>query len=398
VPSKPCPKGNSEPGKSLGLYLHIPFCRAKCAYCDFNSYAGMEGLQARYVQALCTEVSNRARELGSRSVDSIYIGGGTPTVLPASLLEEILSTCVRFFSLQSNAEISIEANPGTLDPQGLLTLRKAGVNRLSLGVQSLSDKELHMLGRIHDAAEALQAFRWARAGGMENINLDLIYGLPLQSLAAWKSTVEQAIELTPEHLSLYALSVEASTPLAAEITAGRLPAPDPDLAADMYAWSVARLEQAGYEHYELSNWALRQGRSDTRCRHNLKYWQVRPYLGLGAGAHSQLGHERSSNVSHPLEYAHRIESGLAPTAERTVQSAPERMAETMILGLRLMDGVSFSDFRRQHNRELNQEYARELEELSQQGLLAIDAVGVRLTAKAWLLANRVFVNFWPRAT
>jgi oxygen-independent coproporphyrinogen-3 oxidase len=255
-----------------------------------------------------------------------------------------------------------------------------------------------MLGRIHDASEALQAFQWARAAGMENINLDLIYGLPRQSLADWKSTLEQAMEMTPEHLSLYALSVEAGTPLAAEITAGSLPAPDSDLAADMYAWSVIRLERAGYEHYELSNWALRRGRSDARCRHNLKYWQTRPYLGVGAGAHSQLGHERSSNVSHPLEYARRIESGLAPEAERTVIGAAESMAETMILGLRLMEGVSLSDFRQRHNRELEQEYARELKDLNQQGLLTIDAVGVRLTAKAWLLANQVFVCFWPRPT
>ena len=399
MPSKPYPKGNSEPGDSLGLYLHIPFCQAKCAYCDFNSYAGMESLHARYVQAVCEEVSNRARALASSTVDSIYMGGGTPTILPPSLLQEILRACTRCFSVQSNAEISIEANPGTLDPQSLLALRRAGVHRLSLGVQSLSDKELRLLGRIHNASEALQAFRWARAAGLKNINLDLIYGLPRQSLADWKSTLERALQLAPEHLSLYALSVEASTPLAAEIAACNLPAPDSDLAADMYTWSVTRLEQAGYEHYELSNWALRRGiSSETRCRHNLKYWQVRPYLGLGAGAHSHLDNQRSSNVSHPLEYAHRIESGLAPTAERTALSPTESMAETMILGLRLMDGVSFSDFRQRHNRELEQEYAKELKELNKQGLLTIDAVGVRLTAKAWLLANQVFVCFWPRPT
>jgi len=395
VRSTPCPKGDSEPGKGLGLYLHIPFCRAKCAYCDFDSYAGMEDLQARYVQALCTEVSNRARELGSAAVDTVYIGGGTPTVLLTPLLADILAACMRCFCVQRDAEISIEANPGTLDSHSLSALRRAGVNRLSLGIQSLSDKELRLLGRIHNAAEALQAFQWAKVCGIGNINLDLIYGLPRQSLADWQSTLEQAIRLIPEHLSLYALSVETGTPLAAEITAGRLPAPDPDLAADMYAWSVLRLEQASYEHYELSNWALKRDHADNRCRHNLKYWRLGPYLGLGAGAHSQIDHQRSSNVCHPLDYCHRIESGLAPIVEKTVQNASERMAETMILGLRLMEGVSFRDFWQRHNRELEQEYAKQLVELKQQGLLALDRVGVRLTPKAWLLANEVFLHFWP---
>ncbi|HIC94723.1 MAG TPA: radical SAM family heme chaperone HemW, partial [Anaerolineae bacterium] len=235
---------------AVSLYIHIPFCRAKCAYCDFNSYAGLEHLFAPYVRALAREIElARGWHLQART---IYLGGGTPTVLPLDLLGEILAACRRAFRVPEGAEVTVEANPGTVDGDYLAGLLGLGVNRLSLGVQSFDDGELRLLGRIHTAREAVEACHLAREAGFDNLNLDLLYGIPRQTLAGWRETLRRAFDLRPDHLSLYALTLEEHTPLARRIAEGEVPAPDDDLAAEMYVLAEEMLAEAGYVHYEIS--------------------------------------------------------------------------------------------------------------------------------------------------
>jgi oxygen-independent coproporphyrinogen-3 oxidase len=286
----------------------------------------------------------------------------------------------------------MEANPGTVSAEALAGLRRLGVNRLSLGVQSLHDDELELLGRIHTAAEAAEAVSLARAAGLDNLSLDLIYGLPRQPLAAWQADLEQALDLAPDHLSLYALSVEEGTPLAAAVAAGHLPEPDPDLAADMYELAHERLDAAGYVHYEISNWA----RPGFECRHNLGYWRNEPYLGLGAGAHSYLDGRRRAAVSRPAEYVRRVLAGeSAVDTDEAIGPALE-MGETMMMGLRLLDeGVAYDRFRRRFGRDLRRVYAAGLAALERRGLIHLLPDRVRLSPRGRLLGNQVFMEFLP---
>src|SRR2546428_3707728 len=294
----------------LSLYIHIPFCTLKCSYCDFNSYAGIEALIRPFVAALCDEMLLWAPFLADHGVETAFFGGGTPALLPLPKVERIMSALGDRFHLHPSPgavsggqlrergrpqgggeglEISFEANPGTIDRDYLCGLRSLGVNRISFGVQSFHDDELRALDRIHSADEAKEAYRWAREAGFERINLDLIYGLPEQPVERWQATLEQAIALSPEHLSLYALTVEEGTKLAHDIERGRVPGPDGDIQAAMYEWSCERLAQAGYHQYEISNWC----RPGEECRHNLVYWRNGEWLGLGPGAHSHLAGTRN---------------------------------------------------------------------------------------------------------
>jgi putative oxygen-independent coproporphyrinogen III oxidase len=374
---------------AIALYIHIPFCRAKCAYCDFNSYAGLEDLFGAYTAALAREIE----QVGPAWVRTIFVGGGTPTVLPLPRLAQVLDASRRAFTVDPDLEISIEANPGTVDDRTLSGLRALGINRLSLGVQSLDDAELLLLGRIHTAAEAVEAFRAARQAGFENLNLDLIYGLPGQTMAAWQETLERALALEPDHLSLYALGVEEGTPLASAIAQGVLPDPDPDLAAEMYEWAEDNLAAAGCLHYEISNWAREPG---FECRHNLTYWRNEPSRGIGAGAHSWVGGRRWANVAHPAEYTARLLGGGCPVeAEEEIGPALE-MGETMMMGLRLLDeGVPFERFRARFGEDLRQRFTGELMELADLGLIAIDDQRIRLSRRGRLVGNQVFLRFLP---
>ncbi len=384
---------------AVSLYIHIPFCRAKCAYCDFNSYSGLDHVFEKYVRALQTEM----RWVGwgcALKVNTIYLGGGTPTVLPLALLGEILDACRARFMMAEGVEITVEANPGTVEGGYLAGLLEMGVNRLSLGVQSFHDDELRLLGRIHTAAQAVETYRLTKRMGFDSINLDLIYGLPRQALSSWQSTLRQAIYLQPDHLSLYGLSVEEGTLLGQRIAQGELPAPDPDLAAEMYTLAEETLDKAGYVHYEISNWA----QPGHECHHNLTYWRNRSYLGLGAGAHSYFDRRRWHNVLSPAEYINRLEAGwqgpLPPSVEGMEEvDEPLEMAETMILGLRLVqEGVGLADFRGRFGRELMDVYGREIEEMEQAGLLEVDGERILLTARGRLLGNEVFQRFLPEST
>ena len=384
---------------SAGIYLHIPFCLRKCTYCDFASYPGLSHLHADYVAALDRELARRADRWAEVSFDTVYVGGGTPTVLAASQLVQLLEGLRSRLSMAPAPEITVEANPGTVNLDGLLTLRAAGVTRLSLGVQSLDDGELALLGRIHDAGGALAACELARRAGFDNLNLDLIYGLPGQPVIRWRETLERAIALAPEHLSLYGLTLEEGTPLARRVARGGLPAPDEDAAADMYELAESLLDAAGYVHYEISNWARGapgEGPLDIpalACRHNLKYWRNQRYLGLGAAAHSYDGRKRAANVADPVQYLARALRGGDLCEQSEEMSREQEMGETMMLGLRLLAGVIWDAFSQRFGVGLREVYGREVDELTELGLLEIDAQGLRLSPRGRLLGNRVFAAF-----
>lgn len=373
----------------ISLYIHIPFCQAKCTYCDFNSFAGLDELFDDYAAALVREMEL----VEPAPIKTIYVGGGTPTVLPLEHLGTVLEGVRDVFVLNRDVEISIEANPGTLVPDKLRRLSALGVNRLSLGVQSFDRGELAQLGRIHSAAEAVTAFYSARQAGFDNINLDLIYGLPGQPIASWQDSLQRALDLQPDHLSLYALTVEESTPLAVAIGRNELPAPDPDLAADMYEFAQALLLSAGYLHYEISNWARTPGHV---CQHNLTYWHNEAYQGIGAGAHSWRNTRRWSNTAYPQDYVTQVLAGQHPVAAEEIVSPELEMAETMIMRLRLLDeGANFGRIQQRFGFDPKAVYANEVEELIELGLLEPQDSGVRLSERGRLLGNQVFVRFLP---
>lgn len=393
------------------IYVHVPFCRTRCAYCDFNTYAGLDHLIPAYVDALCDEI----HAAPPARAHTVYFGGGTPSILPLDLLAELLHALRLTFHVSPDAEVTLEANPGTVTPQYLHGLRELGVNRLSLGVQSAHDEELHLLGRIHTWAEGVEAVEAARTAGFDNLNLDFIYGLPAQSLARWRETLTAALGLKPEHLSLYALAVEEGTPLAGRIARGELQAADDDLAAAMYELAEEMLADAGYFHYEISNWARSRcsPRSATRnhhrwwpggprasedvspfvCRHNLTYWRNEPYLGFGAGAASWWGAQRWTNVRHPTAYIARVQAGRFPAHE--VEDIPPRlqMGETMMMGLRLAEGVNDIRFRARFGLGLEDVFGEDMVRLRDLGLLRWDGKAAWLTARGRLLGNQVFQHF-----
>lgn len=382
-----------------GIYGHIPFCHRKCAYCDFPSIAGREDLYRPYVEALLRQIVQERAAWSHWTFDSLYIGGGTPTVLPVELLVEILATCRAQLPMVPDAEITIEANPGTVTLFSLKALRQGGYTRLSLGVQSFSDAELALLGRIHDARAAREAFQAARKAGWENINIDLIFGIPYQTLEGWRYSLEQALSLGPEHLSLYALTLEPGTPLEEKIAQGALPAPDDDLAAEMYILAQELLSQAGYTQYEISNWARRTphdlpwGTPYLACRHNLHYWRNEPYFALGAGAHGYDGRTRYAHIADPEGFIARIMAGESTRILEERLSLDQTMDETMMLGLRLLQGVAWEDFQRRFGKDPRRIYAEALADLAEADLIEQDAQGVRLSRRGLLLGNRVFAAF-----
>ncbi len=342
-------------------------------------------------------------------VHTVFFGGGTPSLLPASAVAQILETIARCFYLLSDAEITLEANPGTVTLESLRALRAAGVNRLSLGMQSAQTEELRLLEREHSFLDVIRAVEWARRAGFTLLNLDLIYGLPSQSLERWQSNLEWALRLQPEHLSLYALSIEHGTPFSRWVGRGLMPAPDDDLAAAMLEWSVERLEQAGYVQYEISNWARDLPPSPPlespryACRHNLQYWLMQPYLGFGAGAHGYAGGYRYANVLRIRTYIERLRTAsqrpfpLSPAAVHVHrQTLEDEMGEFMMLGLRLTrQGVSLETFLQRFGREAGEIYGKQISRLCQDGLLEIleEEKRLRLTRRGRLLGNRVFREF-----
>lgn len=367
----------------------MPFCRRKCLYCSFVSYDNREADIPLYLSALKKELIGRA---GGECIRSIYLGGGTPSLLPAEGIGDLLSLISTLFIMDEAAEITIEANPGTIDEAYLTAIRKSGVNRLSLGVQSLDDRELAMLGRIHTAAEASDAVRFARSSGFDNLSLDLIYGLPGQTLTDWQHSLENALAMGPEHLSLYALTLEEDTPMWTAIEKGSLPEIDPDLSADQYELAEDRLAAHDYSHYEISNWA-RQGRE---CRHNLTYWRNLPYLGVGAAAHSCIDGHRLANSNSLDKYIADFSGKTSALPEMDEEIGPElELAETAILGLRLCKGINADDIKSRFGIDILEHYRRQVKEMVDAGLLEQTDRHIRLTRRGRLLSNEVFWRFLP---
>ncbi|HET7012208.1 MAG TPA: radical SAM family heme chaperone HemW [Anaerolineales bacterium] len=401
----------------LSLYLHIPFCTTRCSYCDFNTYAGLEDRIPAYVEALATEIDQLGERLRRAPVEgenlavhTVYFGGGTPSLLPAGATRGLLAAVRRAFDLAPDAEVTLEANPGSLTLEYLCRLRESGVDRLSMGAQSAVPGELALLGRTHSFADVAQSVENARAAGFDNVSLDLILGLPSQSLESWSTTLDRAVALRPNHLSVYSLSLEFGTPLRAWVDRGIVPAPDSDVAADMYELAGARLESCGFVQYEISNWARpRPGadlddsveRATFASRHNLQYWRNLPYLGFGAGAHGCARGWRYANVRSPDAYVRAVNSGRetdppasGAVASRESVSETTARAETMLLGLRLTrEGVAASAFAARHGLNLETAFGEELRRFRDQGLVEWSRAGARLTPRGRLLGNLVFQAF-----
>ena len=411
----------------LSVYLHIPFCVHRCAYCDFNTYAGQEDSIPAYVDALIREirfVAGRDGQLPIPSCHTIFFGGGTPSLLSRPQVASVMDALRLAFAFSKNLEATLEANPGTTSPEFLHQIREAGLNRLSFGVQSANPDELHMLERAHDFFDVIQSVKWARQAGFINLNLDLIYGLPEQTLERWQNTVKRIVDLHPEHISAYALTLEHGTPFGRWSARGLLPTPSPDLAADMYEWADEFLSANGYVQYEISNWALdRELKTEDplspvsrppphACRHNLQYWRNLPYLGLGAGAHGYANGIRYSNFLRIKTYIERmsdirnskIEFPLTPvTVNHHRLTQREEMQETMLTGLRLTrDGVSDTTFRARFGLGIAEAFPKEVDELIRLGLLEWkqktsesqdDSEVLKLTKHGRLLGNQAFMRF-----
>jgi oxygen-independent coproporphyrinogen-3 oxidase len=440
-----------QPAAPKHLYIHIPFCHRRCSYCDFNTYANMDDRMAAYVDALCAEIGAQRQEEGKRgrggegetnlgSVGytpsplhpftpslglmrdnlrpTIFLGGGTPSMLPLPLIERVLAAADRLIPLAA-AEVTVEANPGTvLGRDYLRALRGLGVNRISMGVQSLHDPTLKVLGRIHTAAEARASYEDARRAGFDNINLDFIFGLPGQTVEQWDAALREIITWDTDHFSLYSLILEEKTPLYAQVMGGRVSVPDDDATATMYELAIERLGAAGYVQYEISNWA----RTDYRhprmedggwrmedesasllnsrfsiptyaCHHNLAYWLNADYLACGAGAHGHRFPQRYFNVLGIDDYIGRLRAVASPVAETTALTARDLAIETMFMGLRLNVGVSYAHFRDRCGAEMDAVFGAILAELVGLGLLARDETGVYLTDRGRMLGNQVFERF-----
>ena len=395
------------PYSGMGLYVHVPFSKTKCPYCDFNTYQGIENLIEPFLPAITSEITCWGDALAHPPVKSVFFGGGTPSYLPPGDIERILVAIQSSFQVDPTAEISIEANPGDLDEAACAGILNQGVNRLSIGVQSLDNDLLNLLGRRHQASEAVEAFQSARQAGFDNVNLDLMYGLPNQSMEQWQKTLSSLIELTPEHISLYALTIEEGTPMHRWATEGKIPEPDSDLAADMYQHAREVLAEAGYHHYEISNWSL----PDRACEHNLVYWENGPYLGVGPGAHSRLGDYRFWTVLSPRDYttnaATWADSGSRPLAdlvETALQGIPTlggwehlsletTCSETMFLGLRLLDGLNLSEASAIAGTDLAKKFQTPIQECLNLGLLEQDGDCLKLTMQTYLVANQAFTRF-----
>lgn len=369
--------------QTLGLYIHIPFCRSKCAYCDFYSLAGQEARMDDYQRALLAHLTEAAPLAASYTVNTIYFGGGTPSFYGEKRLTALLKQIQKHYQVDKQAEITLEANPDSVEPKMLKRLRKAGFNRISLGVQSADDGQLASLGRPHTFAQARQAVEWARQAKFQNLSLDLIYGLPGQSEESWRDTVEQALSLEPEHISAYGLKVEEGTPLCRRVEAGEV-LPDDDVQADCYLWTVERLDQAGYGQYEISNFA----RPGFRSRHNCKYWLTRPYMGFGPGAHSDFGERRYSFIRDLEGYINGVLEGGPIVDEDDPIPQKERSGEYLMLRLRTAHGIEEWEYRRTYFMNF-EPLERRLEEYERQGLVCRCDGRWRLTPKGFLVSNQI---------
>jgi oxygen-independent coproporphyrinogen-3 oxidase len=374
-----------------GLYLHIPFCEHKCVYCDFYSLAPteerMDGdrMMSAFVGSLLVEIDLRTASAPTGLVwDTVFFGGGTPSLMSAAQMRSILAALRERYAIAPDAEITMEANPGTVSEERLAAFRNAGVNRISFGVQSFHDDELRFLTRIHTAAAAEESVRAAHRAGFEDLSIDLIFALPGQTIQRWQETVERALALEPTHLSCYSLIVEPNTPLLRMVESRQVTLIDPETDAALYEYTIDRLERAGFEQYEVSNFA-QPGR---RSRHNDNYWNHGPYLGFGPSAHSFLPPHRSWNIANLSTYQARLSEGRLPTTGTEELGADQLMTEAIFLGLR-SDGLNIDQFDRRFGRRFLEDHQRSVDSLIQGGLARVEGPVLRLTKKGYLVCDEI---------
>lgn len=375
--------------KPISLYIHIPFCKQKCNYCDFISWSGMENNFDGYINCLLKEIDLWQDRMKNRFIKTLFIGGGTPTYLHEAHICKVLDTCFRIFHIDKDAEITIESNPGSLSATKLKSYQKSGINRISMGLQACQSHHLHSLGRIHSFEEFLYGYELARDIGFSNINIDVMFGLPNQTLMEWAETLTRITALYPEHISCYSLKIEEGTPFFNMIQKNLLKMPDEDIEREMYRYAVSFLSSKGYQHYEISNFAL----PGYESRHNVNYWTNKEYLGMGCGAHSYLKPFRMMNTSIFSDYIAKLKNGNTPIVEQHEITRKEEAFETIMLGLRLCKGIDDKDFMDRYGFSLLLRYHDEINMLVQQDLLMIKYDNIRLTLKGLDLQNQVLLNF-----
>lgn len=374
----------------LGLYLHFPFCISKCPYCDFNSYPIKEDSQiSSYISALYQEIIAYSQKFTKSNIKTIYFGGGTPTILSGAQIYNILEFCKDKFNIDKNAEITIEANPGTLNGEKIKLLMRSGINRLSLGAQSFDNLFLKKLGRIHNAQDIIDSYLLARATGFNNINLDIMFALPGQTTENFQADLKKALSLKPDHLSLYNLTINPGTEYYENHKKNNLKLPSEDEEFDMYDWAIKFLKKNNFEHYEIANFA----QPNKRSLHNLIYWKNQPYLGIGAGAYSFIRGYRYMNYKDPEKYIKEVTNNKLPIDHGEKLSLRKRMIETTILGLRTKDGVSYKEYKTRFGVALDDIFSKQMGKLVNLGLLKKDDSKIKLTDKGIFLANTVFREF-----
>jgi oxygen-independent coproporphyrinogen-3 oxidase len=374
---------------SIGLYLHIPYCLHKCGYCDFNSHNINEAEMESYVQALLNEMEQAAKNARNYRVDTIFFGGGTPTTLPSSDLTRILEACHSNFHWLDGAEVTCEINPATIPQSDLKEMREAGFNRLSIGVQSFDPDELKRLERVHTVDEVYLTVERARQAGFDNLSLDLMFGLPGQTMKRWQDNLQKALDLQPEHISAYNLTIEPDTVFYKQQAQGQLTMPPDDFQRQLFEITIDTLTQAGYLRYEISNYA-KPGR---RCRHNVNYWMNGEYLGLGAGASSAFKGDRYKNVNLPARYIAQINESQTAVESRETPSPQQRMGESVMLGLRLREGIHLPNFEQQFGIPFREAFRNAIARLKETGLLEIRGGRAFLSREGWFLADSVIVEF-----
>lgn len=382
-------KENGMCSKEKGLYIHVPFCRAKCYYCDFNSYSGKEDLIDRYFSCMEQEIRLYSGILNEYEIGTVFIGGGTPSLMDGEYIGRVLESCRKHFNILPQAEISIESNPGTLTCEKLDKYLSYGINRLSIGLQAWQDPILKKLGRIHNLDQFVENYENARKAGFTNINIDLIFGLPEQEMKDWTETLENVVKLGPEHISCYSLKIEEGTVFGDLKDKGKIKQLEDELDREMYYKAIKLLTCNGYIHYEISNFA----KEGFQCKHNLVYWNANEYLGIGAGAHSYLKGMRFNNLAGIENYISSVSNGDLPVEDQQPISEEESMSEYMILGLRLTSGVSDSSFRRRFGISMFDRFGGNIDKVKRNGLVEQNGDVIRLTGKGLDLANQVFIEF-----
>ncbi|MDW7659974.1 MAG: radical SAM family heme chaperone HemW [Bacillota bacterium] len=379
--------------EKIGLYIHIPFCHSKCAYCDFSSYAignaQNENAIKRYIHALSNEMDLYEEILRNVEIETLFIGGGTPTCIDGKYIHELINHLKKISNISETAEVTIESNPGTITNEKLDHYLSAGINRISMGLQTTDNTLLSSIGRIHDFNTFVTSFRAIREAGIKNINVDIMFGLPGQTLENLHHTLDTLIELSPEHISAYALKLEEGTPMYEAEKKGLIHMPDEDLERTMYHIIIEVLKKSGYNQYEISNFSKKGFES----RHNLVYWKNKPYLGLGLAAHSKMDQVRFSNETIMSRYLEKIENGEKPAIDQVVISEREDLFETIILGLRLNEGLNIQMINERYGIDFYSENEDTINKLRHQGLVQMTDDNLKLTLKGIDLSNQVFLTF-----